>query len=87
MIEEELRKLTDKTWADEEKVIIQKLIDGFMYYRKLIPRSFKTDIVLALQMCNSLKDKLDNLIEKEKAKQCCTKCGKTDSSDSETEDV
>jgi hypothetical protein len=65
MIEEELKKLTEKPWTEEERAIIQKLVDGFLYYRKLIPKSFKTDMISALQMCNSLKDKLDILVEKQ----------------------
>jgi hypothetical protein len=83
MIEEELKKLTEKPWSEEEKAIVQKLVDGFMYYKKLIPRTLKTDMITALQMCNNLKDKLDHLIEK-KTKRVCKKCGSSES-DSESE--
>lgn len=84
MIEEELKRLTEKPWSEEERAIVQKLVDGFMYYKKLIPRTLKTDMITALQMCNNLKDKLDHLIETKK-KKVCKKCGGTES-ESESEE-
>jgi hypothetical protein len=68
IIEEELKKLMDKEWEEDEKQVLQKLVDGFLYYKKLIPKSFKMEVIAALQICNKLKDKLDiltGLYEKE----------------------
>lgn len=59
MIEEEFQKLLCKDWNDEEKAMIQRIMDGLLYYKKLIPKGLKTDIIAALQLCNSLKGKLE----------------------------
>lgn len=61
IIEQELKKLMDKQWEEDEKQVLQKLVDGFLYYKKLIPKTFKLEVIAALQICNKLKDKLDLL--------------------------
>lgn len=59
MFEEELKILLEKTWSDEERNLIVRLTDNVMYYKKLLPKSLKQDILDALKMCNSLKIELD----------------------------
>jgi hypothetical protein len=61
MIEEEIKKLLEKEWSPEERGMIQRIMDGLLYYRKLIPRSLKADVIAALQLCNQLKHQLDML--------------------------
>lgn len=61
MIEDEVKKLLEKEWSEEERKIIQKTTDGLFYYRKLLPSSLKADVIAALQLCNKLKDELEIL--------------------------
>ena len=66
MFEEELENLLKKNWSDEEKRLITALTENAIYYRKFIPKSFKQDILNALQICNTLKTELE--IYKEQCK-------------------
>lgn len=59
MFEAELENLLKKSWSDEERAMITRLMENVTYYKKLIPKSLKQDIVNALQMCNVLKDELE----------------------------
>lgn len=61
MLEEEANKLLSKEWIEEEKDIVQRMIKNLLYYKKLLPKSLKQDVLAALRLCNSLKDKLDDL--------------------------
>ncbi len=71
MFEEELQLLLEKKWEEEERVMLNKLIDNLMYYKKLLPKSLKKDITDALQMCNLLKLELDKYRELCKCKITC----------------
>jgi hypothetical protein len=69
MIEEEFNKLLEKEWSNEEKELIKRIMNGMLYYKRFIPNDFKQDILLAIDMCNKLKNELDlketkNIIEK-----------------------
>jgi hypothetical protein len=64
MYEEEMKCLMEKTWDMEEKDVIERLIKGLEFYKKLLPKSMKRDILAALQLCNKLKDELDHLRSK-----------------------
>lgn len=59
MFEQELDNLLQKNWSDEEKRLITLLMENVIYYKKLIPKSLKQDIMNALQMCNVLKTELE----------------------------
>jgi hypothetical protein len=59
MFEQELDNLLQKNWSDEERRLISLLMDNVIYYKKLIPKSLKQDIMNALQMCNVLKTELE----------------------------
>jgi hypothetical protein len=61
MIEEEFDKLLAKEWIDDEKELIEKIKAGLVYYKRLIPKSLTNDVIAALQLCNKLKDKLQEL--------------------------
>jgi hypothetical protein len=58
-MEQEITELMARNWTDEEKELIQKITDGVMYYKRLIPKGLKTDIIIAIQLCNSLKLQLE----------------------------
>lgn len=64
MIEEEFKKLLDKDWSEEERQMIQRIMEGLLYYRKILPKSLKADVVSALQLCNKLKHQLEVLVNK-----------------------
>lgn len=60
MIKEEFQKLLMKEWNEEEKQMIVRIMDGILYYKKLLPKSLKEDVICALNLCNTLKTKLEN---------------------------
>ena len=62
MIEEELSRLLERQWTDEERAMINRIMDGLLYYKKLIPKALKNDVVSALQLCNRLKSQLEELV-------------------------
>lgn len=64
MIEEEFQKLLEKQWSEDERIMIQRIMEGLMYYRKLLPKSLKADVISALQLCNKLKHQLETLMAK-----------------------
>lgn len=64
MIEEEFKKLLEKEWSEEERQMIQRISEGLLYYRKLLPKTLKTDVIAALQLCNKLKHQLELLMAK-----------------------
>lgn len=64
MLEEQFKELMSKNWTEEDKALIERVTSSLMYYKKLIPKTLKADIVLALQLCNSLKDKMEELERK-----------------------
>jgi hypothetical protein len=69
MIEEEFSKLLDKSWSDEDRLLISNIMNGVVYYKRLIPKSLKNDVICALQLCNNLKYQLEQMsIELEKYK-------------------
>lgn len=61
MIKEEFEKLLLLEWTDEEREMIKRIMEGILYYRKLLPKTLKHDVISALQLCNTLKVKLENL--------------------------
>jgi hypothetical protein len=68
MIEEEFKKLLSKEWEQQERGILEKVMDGIVYYRKLMPKALKNDVLIAIQMCNRLKDQLDTLLAEKQNK-------------------
>ena len=59
-MEKEISCLKEKEWNEKEKLMINNLIENLNYYKRVIPKSFRNDICEALQMCNELKNELDN---------------------------
>lgn len=79
MFEQELEALLEKKWSDEERKLISGLMENVIYYKKLIPKSLKQDILNALQICNVLKNELEIYREKckcllEKTEDTCEDC-------------
>ena len=59
-MEKEISCLKEKEWNEKEKLMINNLIENLNYYKRVIPKSFRNDICEALQMCNELKNELDD---------------------------
>lgn len=68
-MKEHFKELLDNNWSNEEKEIIDRIMNGLVFFKKLIPNSLKTDIVSAIKLCNELKSENEKLkSENEKLK-------------------
>jgi hypothetical protein len=56
-----IESLLDKDWTDEEKVLLKKLSDNLIYYKKLIPNTLKGDIIAILKIANNIKSDYENI--------------------------
>jgi hypothetical protein len=61
MFEEEMKKLLEKNWEEDEHKLISRILDNLNYYKRLMPKSLKLDIISALELCNKLKLELEEL--------------------------
>jgi hypothetical protein len=61
MLEEELNKLLEKNWEAEEKQLVKRIMDGLLYYKRFLPKNFKDDVLMSIQLCNKLKNELETL--------------------------
>lgn len=59
LIEDEFSNLLTKKWTEDEMKMIKRIMDGITYYRKLMPKGLKDDVIAALQLCNKLKIELE----------------------------
>lgn len=64
MFEDEMKKLLDKKWDEEDHKLISRLLDNLVYYKRIMSKSLKTDIMSVLELCNKLKVELEELKEK-----------------------
>lgn len=53
--------LLDKSWSEEEKILIKKMIDNLSFYKSLIPKALKSDIIAIFELANKIKDEYDIL--------------------------
>lgn len=53
--------LLDKVWTPDETILLKKLADNLVYYKSLIPKALKIDIVAILQIANTIKSDYDDL--------------------------
>lgn len=56
-----IESILQKSWASEEKMLLKKLSDNFLYYKKLLPKAVKADIVSVLTIANHIKAEYDDL--------------------------
>lgn len=59
---DEAKNLLNHNWEEEERLLIQKVIDNLIYYKKFIPNSLKGDVQSILNMANKIKVDYDNLL-------------------------
>lgn len=64
MFEEEMKKLLEKDWDEDESKLITRLLENLVYYKRLMPKALKLDIISALELCNKLKVELEDLRKK-----------------------
>ena len=64
MFEEEMKRLLEKDWEEDEYTLINRLMENLVYYKRLVPKTLKSDIIAALEMCNRLKMELEVLRKK-----------------------
>jgi hypothetical protein len=62
---EELKKLIvsllEKSWEAEEKILLKKLSDNLLYYKNMIPKALKLDVIAVLELANTIKSDYDIL--------------------------
>ena len=52
---EQTNALLNHEWTPDEKVLIKRLVESLLYYKYLIPKNLKSDIVAILDMANNIK--------------------------------
>lgn len=53
--EDNLRKLLEEAWSDEEKQLIERTIVNICSYKRIMSNSLKDDILKIVDLCMSLK--------------------------------
>lgn len=71
---EHAKLLLEKSWSEEEKKLITKMIDNLSFYKSLIPKALKSDIISVFEMANKIKDEYDILKSGEKTCACACTC-------------
>lgn len=61
MLDEHFKELLNNNWSKDEIEIIDRIMKGLVFFKKLIPNSLKTDIVSAIKLCNELKSENEKL--------------------------
>jgi hypothetical protein len=52
---EQTNALLNHEWEPHEKDMIKRLVDSLLYYKYLIPKNLKSDVVAILDMANNIK--------------------------------
>lgn len=61
MIDEHFKILLENNWSNDEKNMIERIMNGLLYFKKLLPKILKDDVITALKLCNELKTENENL--------------------------
>lgn len=56
--------LLNNNWTNDEKNMIKRIMDGLLFFKKLLPNSLKNDVILAINLCNELKNE-NELLKKQ----------------------
>ena len=59
-MKEKHQELLSKQWSDEEKELLERLMNSLSSCRYLMPKYLKADIMSAINLCIKLKDQLDS---------------------------
>lgn len=52
---EQTNALLNHDWTHEEKILIKRLVDSLLYYKYLIPKNLKSDVIAILDIANKIK--------------------------------
>ena len=61
---DEANILLESSWEDKDKVLIKRMVDSLISYKRLIPNTLKDDVKTILVMANRIKADYDILLEK-----------------------
>lgn len=61
MIDEHFKILLENNWSNDEKNMIERIMNGLLYFKKLLPKILKDDVIIALKLCNELKTENEKL--------------------------
>ena len=62
--EKECEKLLSLHWKQEEHILIKKILENVLYYKKLMPKELKKDIQEILLLTSNLKIEHEILVNK-----------------------
>ena len=63
-LQEVLKKVEFLDFKEEDKILIKEMIEGMLYYHRLIPKSLEIQVIKCIDICISEKEELDNLRDK-----------------------
>lgn len=52
---EQTKALLNHEWTTDERSLIKRLVDSLLYYKYLIPKNLKSDVIAILDMANKVK--------------------------------
>ena len=52
---EQTNALLNHDWTSDERTLIKRLVDSLLYYKYIIPKNLKSDVVAILDMANKIK--------------------------------
>lgn len=52
---EQTNALLNQAWTPDEKRLITRLVESLLYYKYLIPKNLKSDVVSILEIANKIK--------------------------------
>lgn len=60
---EQTNALLNHDWTSDERILIKRLVDSLLYYKYLIPKNLKSDVVAILDLANKIKHEY-NILKK-----------------------
>lgn len=61
--EEELRKILEQKWNEEEKETIERVIKSVCSYKRLMTKALKDDVLKIVDICIKVKLQLEECLE------------------------
>lgn len=61
---EQTNALLNHDWTQDEKVLIKRLIESLLYYKYMMPKNLKADVISILEMANKIKHEYTTLQKK-----------------------
>lgn len=61
--EEELKKILEQKWNDEDKETIERVINSVLSYKRLMSKTLKDDVLKIINICIKVKKQLEECSE------------------------